>query len=65
MFVAPEITPGVLGTLASTMTGIVALGLFPQLLLAYTEIVPLVELARVEIELVLDEPFHPDGSDHV
>ena len=36
--------------------------LVPQLLLAVTEIVPLLLPAIAVIELVVDEPPHPEGS---
>ena len=36
--------------------------LLPQALLAVTVMVPLVALAVVEIDVVVDEPVHPEGN---
>lgn len=54
-------------TLGSALTAIdnVAAEEFPQLLFAVIVILPLVELAVVVIELVVDDPLQPLGNVHV
>ena len=61
MELVPEIVPGVFGT-ELTVIGNVAAVELPHVLFAVTVIVPLVELAVVAIELVVEVPLHPDGK---
>ena len=62
--VVPEIVPGTAG-IVFTVTTKVCTDEEPQALFAFTEIVPLVGSAVVEIELVVEVPLQPDGSVHV
>ena len=61
---SPLIGPGCAGVLF-TVTANVCAGDEPQILLAVTETFPLVILAVVLIELVVEVPVHPEGSVHV
>jgi hypothetical protein len=61
MVVVPEIVPGVAGT-GLTVTPSVCTTELPQVLFAVTVIFPLVELAVVLIEFVVDTPLHPPGN---
>lgn len=62
--VLPEILPGVAGVVF-TVTIRVCAGELPQELFAVTVIFPLVALAVVLIEFVVDVPLQPPGSVHV
>jgi len=62
--VFPEIAPGCAGNIAE-VTVIVCAVLLPQVLLAFTEIMPPVDPAVAIIELVVDVPVHPAGKVHV
>ncbi len=59
MVALPVIVPGWAGTCVTDTDNVRAL-LLPQLLIAVTEIVPLVPAVAV-IEFVVDVPDHPDG----
>ena len=61
----PLTTPGVAGAGADTATVKICAEDVPQLLCAVTDTVPPVAPAVAMIELVVDVPLHPDGSDHV
>jgi hypothetical protein len=61
----PLIAPGVAGTEVVIFTAKVCAVEFPQVLLAVTDTVPLVELVVAIMLLVADVPVHPPGSDHV
>lgn len=58
------IVPGVAGTASELMLRLCAEE-DPQVLLAVTVIFPLLALAVVLIEFVVDEPVQPPGSVHV
>ena len=60
MVVLPEIVPGVAGVVF-TVTTIVCAGELPQILFAVTVTFPLVILAVVLIDVVVDVPVHPPG----
>ena len=64
MLVLPVITPGVTGN-ELTVTASVCVVEEPQALLALTVIFPLVELAVVEILVIVEVPVQPAGSVHV
>ena len=61
----PLIVPGAAGTEPPIVTFNVCAKDDPQELFAVTEIVPLVELAVVMIEFVVEEPLQPEGNVHV
>ena len=61
---APVIEPGWAGS-AVTVTLNVRGVLVPHELLAVTEIVPPVAPAVASIDVEVELPLHPDGSDHV
>ena len=54
--------PGIDGALDMMLTANVFATLLPQLLLAFTEIVPPVLPVVVIIELVVEVPVQPDGK---
>jgi hypothetical protein len=62
----PLIIPGVAGTLPVVVmfTDSVLAVLVPQLFTAFTDILPPAVPAFAVIELVVDEPVHPDGNVH-
>lgn len=57
----PVIVPGAGGTVPVVMASVCA-GLFPQALVATTEIVPPAVPVVTLIEFVDEEPLHPEGS---
>jgi hypothetical protein len=60
----PVIVPGVAG-MELTVTAKVCTGDEPQVLLAVTVTLPLVEPESAVIEFVVDVPVHPVGNVHV
>jgi hypothetical protein len=60
----PEIEPGCAG-IFDTVTARLRAVPVPQSLLAVTETLPLPAPTVTVIELVVDVPVHPVGSDHV
>lgn len=62
--VVPAMAPGVAG-IGVTVIAKVAAEELPHELLAVTVMLPLVALAVVEMELVVDVPLQPDGNVHV
>ena len=64
MVVVPEIAPGVAGA-EFTVIARVEEAEEPHELFAVTLMFPLVALAVVVIELVVEVPVHPPGSVHV
>jgi hypothetical protein len=61
MVAVPEIVPGVAG-IVFTVIAKLAAEEFPQALFAVTVMFPLVELAVVFIELVVEVPLQPPGN---
>jgi len=61
MAVVPEILPGVEGTVFTVMANVDA-ALLPQAFAAVTAMFPLVTLAVVLMELVVEEPLQPEGN---
>ena len=62
--VFPEIVPGCAGK-AATVTVSGCAVLLPHVLLAVTEMVPPADPAVAVIELVIELPVHPVGTDHI
>lgn len=60
----PDIAPGCAGVEDAVTASVLAVPV-PQLFEAVTEIFPEEEPAVTLIELVVEEPVHPDGNVHV
>ena len=63
--VLPLMAPGWAGTEQLTATDKVLAALEPQLLFAFTEIVPPADPAVAVIEVVVEVPLQPEGNVHV
>ena len=61
--VLPDIVPGIEG-IGFTDTPKLRFELTPQELLAVTDTVPPLDPTETLMELLVEDPDHPDGSDH-